>query len=350
MKKICSLFFITVFVFSINAVAQENEQAFLAANKKKKGVITTASGLQYEILSKGNGQKPTLSNQVSVHYVGTLTDGTEFDNSYKRGTAPTVFPVGAVIQGWQEGLQLMSIGSKYKFYIPSALAYGKSGTGKFIKPNSILIFVVDLIGIVGVNDLKPEEIKPTSNPAKPAAKPATTIKSETVATTTTNDESAPETFEEQIITILTNPNNNFKNIIGDEFITEAGYKYATDYKTNINIEGVGKGVKITKYPTEKKMVYYAESNGMSKQIATELVDDILKKMKKIKMPYTFTQTEQYKVATRNLITLNFFNENKQPVGMDMDIDAMAGSDKEGAGWQITIRISKKITVYNIYGN
>ncbi len=98
MKKIVSLFFVIAFLFSFSNV-HADEQAFLSANKKKKGVVTTASGLQYEIVKKGNGQKPTTANQVRVHYIGTLTDGTEFDNSYKRGAAPTVFPLNAATLG-----------------------------------------------------------------------------------------------------------------------------------------------------------------------------------------------------------------------------------------------------------
>ena len=103
------------------------------------------------------------------------------------------------------------------------------------------------------------------------------------------------------------------------------------------------GEKIIKYSTEKKWVYYAESGGMSKQNANELIDKVLKEFKKLKLPYTYTETVQYNLATRRLITFNFFNEYKQPVGMDMDIDGLAGSDTEGAGWQITVRVSKKIS-------
>lgn len=346
MKKVFSLFFITLFAFSLNVIAQESEQAFLNSNKNKKGVITTASGLQYEIITKGNGQKPTLSNQVRVHYIGTLTDGTEFDNSYKRGTQPALFPVNAVITGWQEGLQLMQIGSKYKFYIPSALAYGKSGNGSKIKPNSTLIFVVDLIGIVGVNDPKPVETKAT----QPATQTITTSKPVNATIETVNNESVFKTFDEQIKAIISDANNNFKNIIGDEINTTEKNFYATEYATNIDIEGVGIGKKIIKYPSEKKLVYYAESNVMSKQSASELVDKIIKQIKKVKLPYAFTQTEQYNVATRKLITLNFINDKKQLVGMDMDIDALTVSEKEDSFWQITIRVTKKISVYNPFSN
>jgi len=362
MKKIVSLFFAIAFLFSLLDVYAD-EQAFLSTNKKKKGVITTASGLQYEIIKKGNGQKPTTANQVRVHYIGTLINGTEFDNSYKRGAAPTVFPLNAVITGWQEGLQLMNVGSTYKFYIPSALAYGKNGMGKLIQPNETLIFTVDLVGILGVDDPEAPQNK-LNNPSvekpvqtetqkretiqrqkniqtKPAVSATTTAASTNVAATT--NEFNPKLFESDIYTILTNPNNNFKNIIGEEIKSLEKNYYSTNYKTTANISGVGEGEKIIKYSTEKKWVYYAESGGMSKQNANELIDKFLKEFKKLKLPYTYTETVQYNLATRRLITFNFFNEYKQPLGMDMDIDGLAGSDTEGAGWQITIRVSKKIS-------
>ena len=122
--------------------------AFLAANKKRKGVVTTASGLQYEMLKKGKGQRPRAVDMVVVHYRGTLLDGTEFDNSYKRGE-PAIFKVGGVIRGWQEALQLMKVGSKYKLFIPSGLAYGAQGRapGSGIYPHAALIFEVELMSI-----------------------------------------------------------------------------------------------------------------------------------------------------------------------------------------------------------
>lgn len=119
--------------------------AFLEKNKTKAGVKTTASGLQYEVVSEGKGAKPKPTDRVKVNYVGTKIDGTEFDSSYKR-KAPATFPVSGVIKGWSEGLQLMSVGSKYKFYIPADLAYGERGPAK-IGPDATLIFEVELLGI-----------------------------------------------------------------------------------------------------------------------------------------------------------------------------------------------------------
>jgi FKBP-type peptidyl-prolyl cis-trans isomerase len=120
---------------------------FLAANKKKPGVITTASGLQYKVLTKGTGPKPTATSQVKTHYRGTLLDGTEFDSSYKRNE-PAEFEVGQVIKGWTEALQLMPVGSKWQLFIPSELAYGERGAGGTITPNSTLIFEVELLSIL----------------------------------------------------------------------------------------------------------------------------------------------------------------------------------------------------------
>lgn len=120
--------------------------AFLAANAKKEGVVTTASGLQYIAMNTGSGPKPKATDRVKVHYRGTLIDGTEFDNSYKRG-APAEFALNGVIKGWTEVLQLMPVGSKWKVFIPSNLAYGPSGRPS-IPPNSTLIFDIELIDIV----------------------------------------------------------------------------------------------------------------------------------------------------------------------------------------------------------
>ena len=120
---------------------------FLAANKEKAGVITLPSGLQYEIMKEGNGPKPTAEDQVKCHYHGTTIDGKVFDSSVDRGE-PAVFPVNRVIPGWTEALQLMPVGSKWKLFIPAALAYGERGAGKDIKPNSALIFEVELLEIV----------------------------------------------------------------------------------------------------------------------------------------------------------------------------------------------------------
>ncbi len=120
--------------------------AYLAANKKKPGVVTTKSGLQYEILKKGNGIRPKATDKVKVDYVGKLIDGTEFDNSVKRGE-PAVFGVDQVIPGWSEALQLMDVGSKYRLVIPPDLAYGEQGALPVIEPNSVLIFEVELRSI-----------------------------------------------------------------------------------------------------------------------------------------------------------------------------------------------------------
>jgi len=123
-------------------------EAFLAANKTKEGVVTLPSGLQYKVLTEGNGPKPTVTDTVVCNYRGTLINGTEFDSSYKRGE-PTSFPVNRVIRGWTEALQLMSVGSKWQLFIPSDLAYGERGTGGDIGPNSTLIFEVELLSIQG---------------------------------------------------------------------------------------------------------------------------------------------------------------------------------------------------------
>lgn len=148
---------------------------FLEENKKKEGVKTTASGLQYKVLKEGSGTSPKETDTVKVNYRGTTIDGTEFDSSYKRGE-PATFPVNRVIKGWTEALQLMKPGSKYQLFIPAELAYGERGAGSDIGPNSTLLFDVELI----------ETVKPGESPApkaagaagatvapKPAASPAT---------------------------------------------------------------------------------------------------------------------------------------------------------------------------------
>ena len=125
----------------------EAEAAFLAENSKKPGVVTTASGLQYQVITAGAGPKPKATDRVSVHYAGTLLDGTEFDSSYKRGE-PAQFVLGSVVPGWSEALQLMPKGSKYKLWIPSKLGYGEAGTpGGPIPPNSTLVFEIELLDI-----------------------------------------------------------------------------------------------------------------------------------------------------------------------------------------------------------
>jgi FKBP-type peptidyl-prolyl cis-trans isomerase FklB len=120
--------------------------AFLAENSKRDGVTTLASGLQFEVLTAGTGEKPTRESTVRTHYHGTLIDGTVFDSSYDRGQ-PAEFPVGGVIAGWTEALQLMGTGSKWRLYVPSELAYGAQGVGS-IPPHSVLVFDVELLEIL----------------------------------------------------------------------------------------------------------------------------------------------------------------------------------------------------------
>jgi FKBP-type peptidyl-prolyl cis-trans isomerase len=124
----------------------EEGENFLSENKKREGVQETTSGLQYEVLTMGTGAKPVETDIVKVHYTGMLIDSTKFDSSVDRG-APAEFGVNQVIQGWQEGIQLMPVGSKFKFYIPYELGYGENGTGP-IPPYSVLVFEVELIEIV----------------------------------------------------------------------------------------------------------------------------------------------------------------------------------------------------------
>lgn len=124
----------------------ENE-TFLSDNSTKEGVITTESGLQYKVLVMGDGVKPSETDKVKVHYTGTIIDGTVFDSSVERGE-PAEFPVNGVIAGWIEGLQLMPVGSKFMFYIPSDLAYGPRGGGAIIKPFAALIFEIELLDII----------------------------------------------------------------------------------------------------------------------------------------------------------------------------------------------------------
>lgn len=133
-----------------SASAERNQaegEAFLAENAAKEGVKTTESGLQYEVLEQGEGPTPTAEDQVRIHYTGTLVDGTKFDSSHDRGE-PAVFPVGGVIPGFTEALQLMPVGSKYRVVIPSDLAYGPQGAGGQIGPNATLIFEIELLEIV----------------------------------------------------------------------------------------------------------------------------------------------------------------------------------------------------------
>lgn len=125
---------------------KEEGEKFLAANKSKEGVKTTASGLQYKVLKEGTGPKPKASDTVRTHYRGTLIDGTEFDSSFKRNE-PATFPLNGVIPAWTEALQLMPVGSKWQLFAPSELAYGERGAGQDIGPNSTLIFEVELLSI-----------------------------------------------------------------------------------------------------------------------------------------------------------------------------------------------------------
>src|SRR6266567_3033044 len=132
---------------------------FLEENKKKPGVKTTASGLEYKVEKEGTGPQPKPTDMVSVNYRGTLIDGTEFDSSYKRGQ-PATFPVNGVIKGWTEALQLMPVGSKWQLFVPSELAYGDRGAGADIKPGATLIFEVELLSIQ-------PKVQPTTQPEKP---------------------------------------------------------------------------------------------------------------------------------------------------------------------------------------
>lgn len=130
----------------MDSYVQINEN-YLESNSKKPNVNVTSSGLQYEILKEGTGKKPYKHSVVKVHYTGKDINGIEFDSSIKRGQ-PAQFPLNGVIEGWTEGLQLMNVGSKYLFTIPSKLAYGSRGAGNIIKPNSTLIFEVELLDII----------------------------------------------------------------------------------------------------------------------------------------------------------------------------------------------------------
>lgn len=125
---------------------KEDGEAFLEANKANDGVITLASGLQYTVMTEGTGEKPSLTSNVTTHYHGTTIDGNVFDSSVQRGQ-PASFPVNGVIKGWTEALQLMAVGSKWKLFIPSELAYGDRGAGADIGPHSALVFEVELISI-----------------------------------------------------------------------------------------------------------------------------------------------------------------------------------------------------------
>lgn len=134
---------------NVKAVEEEKAKgkAFLEANKAKEGVKETVSGLQYKVIREGNGKKPAATDSVTVHYVGTLLDGTVFDSSRERGDSPVSFALNQVISGWTEGLQLMREGAVYTFYIPSHLAYGDRGAGQLIKGGATLVFEVELLEV-----------------------------------------------------------------------------------------------------------------------------------------------------------------------------------------------------------
>lgn len=127
--------------------AKAEGERFLAENAKREGVFCTRSGLQYEVINEGNGARPTANDTVRCHYEGSLPDGTVFDSSYRRGQ-PAEFGLRQVIAGWTEGVQMMKVGAKYKFYIPYQLGYGEQGAGASIPPYSALVFTVELLAIV----------------------------------------------------------------------------------------------------------------------------------------------------------------------------------------------------------
>lgn len=133
------------------AEAEKNRQqgaAFLAENAKVEGVVVRPSGLQYKVIREGTGAKPAAADTVTVHYRGTLIDGREFDSSYARGE-PASFALNGVIKGWTEGLQLMSVGGHYRFFIPATLGYGRRGAGRDIGPDATLVFDVELLAVAG---------------------------------------------------------------------------------------------------------------------------------------------------------------------------------------------------------
>ena len=127
--------------------ARAEGEAFLKQNAAKEGIVTLPSGLQYQVLTPGTGRKPKATDKVKCHYEGTLIDGTVFDSSYRRGE-PAVFPLNGVIKGWTEGVQLMSEGAKFRFFIPFDLAYGANGAGASIPPYAALIFDVELVEVL----------------------------------------------------------------------------------------------------------------------------------------------------------------------------------------------------------
>ena len=145
-KKVINDFFLRLHKEKLEINKKAGEE-FLSINKGRAGVVTLPSGLQYQVLQQGNGEKPKATDKVKCHYHGTLINGTVFDSSVERGT-PAVFGVNQVIPGWVEALQLMPVGSKWRLFIPSNLAYGENGAGEMIEPNSTLKFDVELLDIV----------------------------------------------------------------------------------------------------------------------------------------------------------------------------------------------------------
>ena len=145
--KLAMVILVYIFISGCSDDPASAGESYLEENAKRDGVITTASGLQYEVLKQGDGPIPTASNTVKVNYRGTLIDGTEFDSSYSRGE-PSTFPVSGVIPGWTEALLLMNVGSEYRLVVPPSLAYGEQGAGSVIGPNEVLIFEVELLEIL----------------------------------------------------------------------------------------------------------------------------------------------------------------------------------------------------------
>ena len=146
---------------------QKAGEAFLAANKSKPGVVTTADGLQYKIITQGTGAKPTIDDVVTVNYKGTLINGKEFDSSYKRGE-PATFPVRGVIKGWTEALQLVPVGTKFELWLPPDLAYGEHGAGQDIGPNETLVFEVEVMSVKPAEQPKtPAQSKQPGQPSQP---------------------------------------------------------------------------------------------------------------------------------------------------------------------------------------
>ena len=170
-------------------------EKFLAENKTKEGVKTTASGLQYKVLKEGSGDSPKETDTVVTQYKGTLINGTEFDSSYKRNE-PATFPVNRVIKGWTEGLQMMKPGSKYQFFVPAALGYGERGAGQDIGPNETLIFEVELVSVKAPEPIPAAGMAPATGTApaavtSPAAATSPAAKTNPAAATTPAAASKP---------------------------------------------------------------------------------------------------------------------------------------------------------------